>query len=213
MFLQWEELEEPYRIKQTACYIQNGECTVTWAWPRGVESVYVYSFPDGAEQPPDLLEPKQLKLFTREEYKARSGYRERIEYLGVQGYRIFPCLMQAGKLRPLKQADAQNYARVSGGKAKIRYNIKYSHSWFSKYKTVRIQLFCEISVSKEALCYVKKEGSPPANKEDGIAYPFMSDFPSGRHILPEVEVGKNDYIRLFFTDGKAFGELYDLIPE
>ncbi|MDF2958443.1 MAG: hypothetical protein K0S39_178 [Paenibacillus sp.] len=211
--MHWEELDEQYRIKQTASQVQSGECTVTWTWPKGVESVYIYSFPDGAEQPPDRLVPKQLKLFTREEYKARSGYRERIEFLGVQGYRIFPSLLKDGKLITFKQTDAQNFVRVSGGKAKIRYQVKYSHSWFRNYKTVRIQLFCEISVPREALCYVKKEGAVPANKDDGTVYPFMNDFASGHHVLPEVEVGKNDYIRLFFTDGRAYGELYELIAE
>jgi hypothetical protein len=210
--LQWDEPEEQYRILKTAFQVQDGECIVTWQWPKDVESVYVYSFRDGTEQAPDLLEAKRLKLFTREEYKTRLGYRERIEHTGVQGYRIFPCLRR-GQPVALMQIDSDNYVRVSGGKAKLRYSIKYTNKWLSKYKTVRIQLFCEIPVPKEALCYVKKEGSSPANQEDGIAYPFPNDFAQGRHVLPEVEVGKNDYVRLFFTDGKAFGELYELIPE
>jgi len=210
---QWEEHDEQYGIKQTSAQVQNGESVVTWMWPKGVESVYVYSFSDGTEQPPETLGPRQLKLFTREEYKTRLGYRERVEHFGVQGYRIFPCLMRDGKLAPLKQTDAHNCVRVSGGKAQIRYQIKYSRSWFAKYKKVRIQLFCEIAVPRDVLCYVKKEGSAPVNKDDGITYPFMSDFASGRHVLPDVEVGKDDYIRLFFTDGKASGQLYELIPE
>jgi hypothetical protein len=211
--LQWEEPEEQYRIVKTGCQALDGESIVTWQWPKHIEAVYVYSFPQGTEQEPELLQPKHLKLFTREEYKTRSGYRERIEYMGVQGYRIFPCLIRGGQPVPLKQADSDNYARVSGGKAKLRYSIKYGNKWFSKYKSIRIQLFCEIAVPQEALCYVKKEGVSPTNKEDGIAYPFLSDFAAGSHMLPEIEVGKNDYIRIFFTDGKAFGELYELISE
>ncbi|TDF94082.1 hypothetical protein [Paenibacillus piri] len=211
--MQWEELDEQYQIKQTACQTHNGECVITWSWPKGVESVFIYSFPEGAEQPPESLQPKQLKLFTREEYRARSGYRDRAEFLGVQGYRIFPCVMQGGRLAAMMQTDEHNVARASGGKAKIRYRIKYGQSWFSKYKTARIQLFCEIAVPKEALCYVKKEGAAPAGRDDGIVYPFMNDLAPGSHVLPEVEIGKRDYIRLFFTDGKSFGSLFELIPE
>lgn len=211
--MQWEEPEEQYRILHTVCQVIDGESIVTWQWPKQVETVYVYSFSDGMEQPPEQLDTKRLKLFTREEYKTRLGYRERIEHTGVQGYRIFPCLLRSGKPVPIKQMDGSNYVRVSAGKAKLRYSIKYGNKWLSKYKTVRIQLFCEVPVPKEALSYVKKEGSPPANKEDGIAYPFLNDFAPGRHVLPEIEVGKNDYIRLFFADGKAFGELYELIPD
>jgi hypothetical protein len=211
--LQWEEPEQQYRILHMVSQVIDGEIIVTWQWPKHVESVYVYSFHDGTEQAPELLEAKRLKLFTREEYKTRLGYRERIEHTGVQGYRIFPCLLRGGQPVPLKQVDGGNYVRVSGGKAKLRYSIKYGNKWLSKYKTVRIQLFCEVTVPKEALCYVKKEGAFPANKEDGIAYPFLNDFAPGRHALPEIEVGKNDYVRLFFTDGKTYGELYELIAE
>lgn len=211
--LQWEEPENQYRILKTASQVLDGESIVTWHWPKHVEVVYVYSFPDGMEQAPELLEPNRLKLFTREEYKTRSGYRERLEHIGMQGYRIFPCLIRSGQPVPLSQTDTDNYVRVSGGKAKLRYSVKYGNKWFGKYKSVRIQLFCEIAVPQQALCYVKKEGAPPVNKEDGIAYPFLNNFGSGSHTLPEIEVGKNDYIRLFFTDGKAFGELYELISE
>jgi len=31
--------------------------------------------------------------------------------------------------------------------------------------------------------------------------------------LPEIEINKNDQIKLFFTDGKKYGEIYELIPE
>ncbi|OMF18707.1 hypothetical protein BK127_09655 [Paenibacillus sp. FSL H7-0331] len=211
--MQWEEPEMQYRIVKAASQALDGESVVTWQWPKHVEAVYVYSFPDGTEQEPEGLESKRLKLFTREEYKTRSGYRERIEHIGVQGYRIFPCLIRGGQPVPLKQIDRENYTRVSGGKAKLSYSIKYGNKWFSKYKSVQIQLFCEMAVPQNALCYVKKEGASPVNKEDGIAYPFLNDFAAGNHRLPEIEIGKNEFIRLFFTDGKAFGELYELIAE
>lgn len=211
--MQWEQPQDAYRITKVASQLQDGECIFTWQWPRDVEYVYLYSFDAGAEQPPEDLIPQQLKLFTREEYKAKSGYRERVDYIGLRGYRVFPCVRREGKLVVLKQTDESNLVLMNGGRAKIRCSIKYGTKLFSKYKTVRIQLFCEIAVSKDALCYVKKEGASPSNKDDGIAYPFMSDFPVGRSVLQEIEIGKNDFIRIFFTDSKKYSELFSLIME
>lgn len=186
---------------------------MTWAWPKDVEYVYVYGFQAGAERPLDELLPQDLKLFTREEYKNKSGYRERVDYIGLRAYRIFPCVRREGKLTALRQTDDRNTIIVSGGRAKIRYSVKYGSKLFSKFKTVRIQLFCEIAVPQDALCYVKQEGASPADKDDGIAYPFMSDFPVGRTVLQEIEIGKNEFVRVFFTDSKKYSELFTLIQE
>ncbi|MCS7463965.1 hypothetical protein N0M98_28040 [Paenibacillus doosanensis] len=209
---QWESLNESYRIRKAECQLRDGECTITWQWPKDVEYVYIYSFKEDEEQAPEQLAPAQLKLLTREEYKVKGGYKERVSYIGARGYRIFPCLRQGSGLTAFMQADRDNYVRVSGGRAQIRCSIKYGGRLFSKFKTARIQLFCEIAVPKEALCYVKKEGAVPAHKEDGIAYPFMSDFAVGHSALPEIEVGKHDFIRLFFTESR-YGEQYELILE
>ncbi|MFD1218808.1 hypothetical protein [Paenibacillus vulneris] len=211
--LQWDEPGDPYRITKAACQLQDGDCLLTWQWPKDVDYVYIYSFPDGAEEAPEVLTPKQLKLFTREEYKAKAGYRERVDYIGLRGYRIFPCLRSDGSLTLLRQTDDANVARMNGGRAKIRCSVKYGSKLFSKYKSARIELFCEIAVPQEALCYVKKEGAVPAHKDDGIAYPFMDDFPVGRTALPQVEIGKNDYIKVFFTDSKRYSEQYALMYE
>ncbi|TXK83794.1 hypothetical protein [Paenibacillus sp. N3.4] len=213
MRLQWEEPNEFYRIRKVECQLHDGECMLTWQWPKDVDYVYMYSFDYGAEQSPQLLDSHQLKLFTREEYKAKGGYRERVGYIGAHGYRIFPCIRLNGALTAYQQTDADNIIRVSGGRAQIRCSIKYGSKLFSKYKTARIQLFSEIAVPKEALCYVKKEGAIPVNKDDGIVYPFMNDFSIGRCVLPEIQIGKKDYLRLFFTDNRQFGEQYELILE
>ncbi|MNN38378.1 hypothetical protein D3C81_1523740 [compost metagenome] len=101
----------------------------------------------------------------------------------------------------------------STGRAKIRYSITHKSGLLRKYKTVQISVLSEVEIPKEALCYVKKQGNYPVSIEDGTVYPFLRDFPSGRSTLPVIEVGKNDYVRLFFTDGPKYGRLYELIPE
>ncbi|MCR8644713.1 hypothetical protein NV379_18830 [Paenibacillus sp. N1-5-1-14] len=211
--MQWEQFSEPYGITRVAYQLQDGECILTWQWPKDVDYVYIYSFNESQELRAEQLGSGQLKLFTREEYKASNGYRERIDYIGMHGYRIFPCVRRDGQLSVLTQEDEHNRIRVNGGRAKIRYSIQYGNKLFRKFKTVRIQIFCEIQVPQEVLCYVKKTGSNPTNFEDGYAYPFMGDFQVGRSVLPEIEIGKDEYIRLFFAEGKRYGELYELICE
>ena len=49
----------------------------------------------------------------------------------------------------------------------------------------------------------KEAGAYPVNKEDGILYPFVTDFAAGRNELPAIEVGKNDYIRLFLRMARS----------
>ena len=210
--MQWEPLDDPYRITKIASQLQDGEVILTWHWPKDIDYVYVYSFAEGEELLPEQLTVKQLKLFTREEYKIKSGYREKVDYIGVQGYRIFPCLRQGG-LMPLMQTDDHNVIRVNGGRAKIRWSVKYGGKLFSRYRSARIQLFCEIPVPQDTLCYVIKEGGSPASKEDGIAYPFMSDFPVGRTVLPEIEIAKNDAIRVFLAHSERDRGLFELIYE
>ncbi|MGE6228972.1 hypothetical protein [Paenibacillus chitinolyticus] len=211
--MQWEEINEENRITKLASQpASEGECLLTWQWPKEVAAVYVYSFESGSEEAPEQLAPHQLKLFTREEYKAAGGYRERMEYIGMRGYRIFPCVMKDGRVAPYRQTGTDNTIRVSAGKARIRYSIKYGGRLFGKYKSAKIQLFCEIPVPQEALCYVKKEGGHPAGRQDGTAYPFRRDFEAGTQTLPEIEIGKHDFLRLFFTDSR-YGDVYELIQE
>jgi hypothetical protein len=102
---------------------------------------------------------------------------------------------------------------VRTGKAKIFYSLKRGRNWFSPYQSLQIRIFSEIPIPKDVLCYVKKEGSIPANKDDGTQYAFIRDLQPGVNLMPEIEVRKKDVIRLFFTDGKKYGELYELIPE
>lgn len=71
----------------------------------------------------------------------------------------------------------------------------------------------EVPVPKEVLCYVKKRDAHPSSKEDGARFPFVQDFAPGRNQLPPIEVGKDDFIRIFFTDGPKYGAYYELVPE
>ncbi|MNI51547.1 hypothetical protein D3C73_1062770 [compost metagenome] len=203
-------------ITQLSCKIDEDRCKLLWQWPEGIQAVYIYIRSADREQqgeydyPPSVSE---LKLYTREEYKAAGGYYDRIDTIGLVAYTVYACLMDDGDKCLVHQPDGKNTVEFSTGRAKIRYSITHKSSLLRKYKTVQISVLAEIEIPKEVLCYVKKQGNYPVSIEDGTVYPFLRDFPSGRSTLPVIEVGKNDYVRLFFTDGPRYGRLYELIPE
>lgn len=199
-----------HRISQLQYRIQEGQSVLTWLWPDGVSMVYVYRFnPDMQEPQPD---ERRMKLYTREEYKSHAGYWDRMEGIGRYGYRVYPCMKQENGIAVLKQEDGDNLLLFSAGKAAIRYAVKYSHAFFGRTKKARIEITSEVPVSRGSLCYVKKEGSAPLHKDDGVAYPFVQDIAAGRNIFPEIEIPKGSHLRIFLTDGKKYGDIYELIP-
>lgn len=189
-------------------------CTLRWNWPPGLQAVYIHRMlDDGFHSPADSshLEPGNLRLYTRDEYKANNGYRDRLDGIGQMTYTVYALSSDSEEMTLITQPDAANRIQFSTGKAMLMYSIREKSRWLQPYKTIEIQVTAEVPVPKEVLCYVKKTGAFPLNKEDGILYPFVTDFAAGRNVLPAIEVGKNDYIRLFFTDGKKYGQLYELV--
>lgn len=212
MMIKWEETTE-LSIKDVVCQLQGTECVINWHWAEEVPCVYVYR--SGYDEPFDVtqINETQLKLYTREEYKAHKGLREKNEGIGRYTYRIFPCRLENGKPIMLVPEGESHIVHVRTGKAKIFYSFKRGRNWFSPYQSLQIRIFSEIPIPKDVLCYVKKEGAIPTNKDDGTQYAFIRDLQPGANLMPEIEVRKKDVIRLFFTDGKKYGELYELIPE
>lgn len=194
--------------------IIDGQCVLTWRWPEGIQFVYIYRFEFGKEKTAKERTEAMMRLYSREEYKARSGYWSRIDPFGLHCYRIYPCVRDdGGNIIVFEQEDDENYIQFVVHKAKIRFSITYSKVWFTNKKKVRIQIRSDTQVPKEALCYVKKEGSVPLHNEDGIQYPFPHDFNPGMNPFPPIEINRNDFIKLFLADGNRYGDCFDLIPE
>lgn len=183
-----------------------------WRWPEGVQAVYIHKAP--ADEAGDLVPPDvDLKLYTREEYKANGGYRERLDGIGRMLYTVYGCLIEDEELLLIHQRDDRNRLTVNAGRARIYYTVTQKSGLFRKYKSIQIQVKPETAISKDVLCYVKKQGGYPTSKEDGTVYHFLQDFAPGKNVLPVIEVGKDDYVRLFLTDGRKYGPLYELIAE
>lgn len=190
--------------------VEEDRCTLRWIWPSGIEAVYIgKSSADLAQD--SSKDMTELKLYTKAEYKANNGYHSRLEGFGRFVFTVYACQEGDGGKRLILQSDNENRIEMSAGKAKIHYVISSKSGLFSKYKTIQIQVTTEVPIAKEVLCYVKKQGGYPTNKEDGMLYPFVVPFVAGKNVLPAVEVGKQDFVRLFFTDGRQYGQMYDLI--
>ncbi|WP_336782231.1 MULTISPECIES: beta-mannanase [Paenibacillus] len=203
-------------IRRLTLAVDDGYCTLRWLWPEGVEAVYVerleLEMVEGGQSRDQTVNGK-LKLYTREEYKASNGYTDRMTGFGAIRYTIHVCRMDEDGPVLLRQQNDENTVIASAGKADIRFSIRYKSGFFQKRKTVLMTVTAEVPVPKEALCYVRKQGGVPLNKEDGTVYPFVSDFTPGRNEMPPVEVAKDDYVRLFFTDGPRYGAVYRLISD
>ncbi|GAB6927351.1 hypothetical protein JCM10914A_13340 [Paenibacillus sp. JCM 10914] len=211
--MQFRQAEPGDLIIQGLSYqVDEGNCTLRWHWPPGLQAVYIHRELNNegfiSSGSPD---PKRLRLYTRDEFKANNGYKDRVDGIGQMAYTVYALSSEDGEQTLLIQSDQSNRIHFSTGKAKLVYSVREKSRWLQPYKLIEIQVTAEVPVPKEALCYVKKQGAHPANKEDGIMYPFVTDFVAGRNTLPAIEVAKNDYVRLFFTDGKRYGSLYELV--
>lgn len=201
-------------ITEIISRVEERTCTLRWRWPEGLQAVYIHKGPGGGDHPEeDNYPPGGLKLYTREEYKANGGYHDRLEEIGPMVYTVLARVTENGETLLVRQRDGANLATVSAGKALIRYAIHAKRGLFRKEQTVHMTITAEVPVGREVLCYVKKHGGHPADKEDGILFPFVQDFAPGRNNLPPIEIGRDDRIRIFFTDGPKYGRYYELVPE
>ncbi|CAI6080918.1 hypothetical protein PAECIP112173_03049 [Paenibacillus sp. JJ-100] len=219
------------RIRKLTLAVDEDRCTLRWLWPEQLEAVYVERLELNQMNENHVAEEQwgdmdhsgkghseawtqgKLKLYTREEYKANNGYTDRITGFGAIQYTVYACQMHKDGPVLIRQQDEDNRGIASAGKADIRFAIRYKSGFFQKRKTVLITVTAEVPVPKEALCYVRKQGGVPLNKDDGTVYPFLSDFVPGKNEMPPVEVAKDDYVRLFFTDGPKYGAAYRLISD
>ncbi len=201
-------------ISELSHKIDDNRVVLRWQWPEGAAVVYIAKqSADTGANGQNEAPTSELKLFTREEYKATGSYRDRIEGIGRVRYTVYPAVREAGETFVIRQQDGANQLELSTGRAKIKYAVHHKKSWFRSRKTVQIQVTAEVPVPQEALCYVKKRGGYPADRDDGTLYAFTAPFAAGRNVLPAIEVGGDEYVRLFFTNGQKYGTIYELVPE
>lgn len=212
--MNWEPITSPVQeIKDLRKAVRDSEVRLTWFWSNEIDFVYIYKAPaDGVRAISGITE-QDLTLYTREEYKANQGYVGRIDAIGRYVFRIFPCQKRDGKLVIFSQENDENLIYISGSKAKIYFSITYKNKLFQSRKKVKISIMSELELDKELLVYVKKTGGIPSSIDDGTVYPFVRGFPSGKTVAPEIEIDKNEFIRIFFSNGRTSAQYFELIPE
>ncbi|WP_462410929.1 beta-mannanase [Neobacillus sp. Marseille-QA0830] len=212
--MNWEPIPSPgHEIKDLRKTVRDSEIHLTWFWSKEIDFVYIYKAPADSIKPLNELEKQDIRLYTREEYKANQGYLGRLDGFGRYAYRIFPCQKRDGNLIVYAQENKNNLIFITGAKAKIKFSMVVKKVFLRPKKRVLISIDTEYPLDKDLLVYVKKTGSPPISVEDGTVFPFVRDFPAGKTELPEIEFNKDEYIRIFFSNGKQSAEIYELIPE
>lgn len=194
-------------ISELSHKIDDNRVVLRWQWPEGAAVVYIAKQSADAgvngQNEGEVLPPfSSLKLFTREEYKAAGSYRDRIEGIGRVRYTVYPAVREDGDTYVIRQQDGANQLELSTGRAKIRYAVHHKKGWFRSRKTVQIQVTAEVPVPQEALCYVKKRGGYPTDRDDGTLYPFTAPFAAGRNVLPAVEVGEMNMCGCFLRTAR-----------
>ncbi len=199
------------QIRDLSYFIDKEKLIIRWLWPYGADSVYIYK---ASEAEGDIsihhITEENAKLYTKDEYKEFYGYHKTIDSIEKSTYWIFPCIRENGKLLMINQNGIDNKISISTGKINIYYSLKEKKRIFGGIKTVIITVICDAPVKKDVLCYVIKSGGSPIHKEDGKSCSFHQDFEIGVNEFPEIEIRKDDYVRIFFEDGKKYGEIYEL---
>jgi hypothetical protein len=210
----WATISSPHHeIKDIKKTVTDYEVHLTWFWSKEIDFVYIYKASADHVKPLSELSEQDLTLYTREEYKANQGYQGRIDVIGHTSFRILPCQKRDGKLIAFNQENDNNLIYVSGTKPRIHFSISYKNKLFQARKKVRMSIMTERPLEKELLVYVKKSGGVPVSVDDGTVYPFVREFPAGKTMPPEIEIDKNEFICIFFSDGGKSAQTYQLIPQ
>ena len=72
--------------------------SIKWKWPKDVSLVYILKTIALEDFNLDNISDRNVKLYTREEYKEFNGYRETIKELNQYKYWIFPAVEMDGDL-------------------------------------------------------------------------------------------------------------------
>ena len=184
--------------------------TLRWKWPRDSDLVYLYGINTMTENL-DIIDEKKLKLYTKDEYKEFNGFRENIKEISQYKYVVFPALEGQGEPVVIKQMDEGNQVLFSTGKLEITYQIVEHKKIFGSRKTVKISICSDVAVKKGVICYIKKQGSYPVSQEDGVKFDFALDFHPGENQQQPIEIGKDEYIRVFLKENKSKINMYTLI--
>lgn len=207
------EFSNSSEISDMSYDLDKEKFSIKWKWPKDIDIVYLLKTNSLEDFTLDNINENNVKLYTKEEYKEFNGYCEVIKEINQYRYWIFPAIESEGDIALIKQDNGKNEIIVSTGKPEVLYEIreiKSFASFFSKEKTLEIAIYSEAPLRKDVLCYVKKYGGNPVNKEDGICFDFINNIQAGKNTMPQIIVDKNEYVKVFIKDVDKYGNAYNL---
>jgi len=210
----WEPITSPMdEIREIQVTLSDTDVHVRWFWPSGIDFVYIDKTSADNLTAIKEFHQRDLKLYTREEYKTNQGFTFKLNTIGRIALRIFPGKKQDGQLTVFRQENEQNVVYINGLKAKVYFSITYKPKILQARKKVTMSITTELPIRKEQLVYVKKSGRVPLSLDDGTIYPFIRDFVPGKTFLSEIEIDKHEFIHIFLNNKKEAAPPFELIPE
>lgn len=208
MEIRWDE--EP-RISDIKAHVGNGEIKLTFKWHNALENLYIYK--QSRLQLEEIDWEKPYRKYTKEEYARFGGFIDQNQDAAISKYVLCPYVQRSeeGESYLITYQDHSNEIEVISHPITIRYEIREKKKLFSNRKLVQMQVFCELPMPKEYLCYVKKRGNIPVSLEDGMKFQFITDFKAGDNELPEIEVDKDEHVRIYLTEEVPYKEAYRII--
>ena len=201
---------EDGRITDLKAEIDENILTLTWRWQRNSDIVYIFKQRTSKNIDEININEKNVKLYTKDEYREFNGYVEKIRDINEYKFIVFPAKEEKSDVILIKQLDEDNQITVCTGKPEIIYDIAEHKKLFSKMKNVQLIIFVDIPISKDTLCYVKKKGAYPTGIDDGLKFQFPANFHVGKNEMQSFEIGKDEYIKVFLNDAQKGGSKYIL---
>lgn len=208
MEIRWSKGQEP-KITDIKAEVDRGQVKLTFKWPNTLENLYIYKQSTMNKEEIDWEKP--YRKYTKEEYARFGGFTDQELDSAMSKYILCPYIHDEFESYLVCYQDGSNEIEVIGHQIEITYSIKEKKKLFSSCKVIQMQVFCELAVPKQYLCYVKKKGNIPVSLEDGMRFQFISDFVAGDNILPEIEVDKDEHVRIYLTDEVPYKEAYRII--
>jgi len=185
-------------IRDIKCYDEGEYWRLAFPWPSGISQVYIFKMPGDPGASFNVKHAGAGQLYTLQEYKKLSGYRDR-KVPGVYSYYICPFVRENGEDVYFAQTDGCNRVCLTG-LVNIRYTLREKWMPVISDRTYEITLAADHPVEANVICYVKKENSLPVCSKDGILYYFNEPIIPGRDFIRHVRTGRNEYLGVFIHD-------------
>lgn len=208
MDIKWYDKEGP-KITDIKVRLEEGKVILTFKWPNELEQIYIYKQSMLCEETIDWEKP--YRKYTKNEYASFNGFIDKREGEAMCRYVLCPYIQNQEEAYIVQFEDKCNEVEIITQKIEVRYQINEKKKLFSSRKTIQMSVFCETKLPRDYLCYVKKKGTIPTGIKDGTCFQFISDFEPGDNVFSEIEVDKDEYVRIYLSDDVPFKEAYRVL--